>query len=113
MAETLSGNSEAGEILDRLYRQHWFTDRRGGAQVSYQYHALFREFLLARAAATLSAGELIDIKLVAAALLADNDQPELAIELLAEIGDWLRVLTAFDLIFVVLGAILFGPLTSE
>ena len=32
---------------------------------------------------------------------------------LGEIVDWLRVLTAFDLIFVVLGAILFGPLTSE
>ncbi|MET0341228.1 MAG: heme exporter protein CcmB [Polyangiales bacterium] len=32
---------------------------------------------------------------------------------LGEIVDWLRVLAAFDLIFVVLGAILFGPLTSE
>ena len=32
---------------------------------------------------------------------------------LGEIVDWLRVLCAFDLIFVVLGALLFGPLTSE
>jgi heme exporter protein B len=32
---------------------------------------------------------------------------------LAEVTDWLRVLCAFDLIFVVLGALLFGPLTSE
>jgi heme exporter protein B len=31
----------------------------------------------------------------------------------SEIYDWLRVLLAFDLIFVVLGALLFGPLTSE
>lgn len=30
-----------------------------------------------------------------------------------EILDWLRVLLAFDLIFLVLGALLFGPLTSE
>jgi len=32
---------------------------------------------------------------------------------LAEIGNWLRILGAFDLVFVVMGAVLFGPLTSE
>lgn len=32
---------------------------------------------------------------------------------LSEITDWLRLLTAFDLVFLVLGALLFGPLTSE
>lgn len=32
---------------------------------------------------------------------------------LTEVADWLRLLLAFDLIFVVLGALLFGPLTSE
>jgi heme exporter protein B len=32
---------------------------------------------------------------------------------LSEVYDWVRVLLAFDLIFLVLGALLFGPLTSE
>ncbi|HEY6882128.1 MAG TPA: heme exporter protein CcmB, partial [Polyangiales bacterium] len=32
---------------------------------------------------------------------------------LAEVFDWLRVLVAFDLLFLVGGALLFGPLTSE
>ena len=32
---------------------------------------------------------------------------------IGEIVDWLRVLCAFDLVFLVLGALLFGPLTSE
>jgi heme exporter protein B len=32
---------------------------------------------------------------------------------LAEVLDWLRLILAFDLIFLVLGALLFGPLTSE
>lgn len=32
---------------------------------------------------------------------------------LSEIGNWLRILGAFDLVFVVMGAVLFGPLTSE
>jgi hypothetical protein len=31
----------------------------------------------------------------------------------AELMDWVRVLAAFDLVLVTLGAILFGPLTSE
>jgi len=30
-----------------------------------------------------------------------------------EVADWLRVLIAFDLIFVTMGALLFGPLVSE
>ncbi len=32
---------------------------------------------------------------------------------LSEIGNWLRILGAFDLVFVVMGAVLFGPLNSE
>ena len=32
---------------------------------------------------------------------------------LTELMDWVRVLVAFDLVLVTLGAILFGPLTSE
>lgn len=32
---------------------------------------------------------------------------------LSDVADWLRILVAFDLIFVVVGALLFGPLTSE
>ena len=35
-------------MLDYLYRRHLFTDRRRiGAEPVYQFHALFREFLLA------------------------------------------------------------------
>jgi heme exporter protein B len=32
---------------------------------------------------------------------------------LADVQNWMRLLLAFDLIFVVVGALLFGPLTSE
>ena len=31
----------------------------------------------------------------------------------SELMDWVRVLVAFDLVLVTLGALLFGPLTSE
>ncbi|HTT36933.1 MAG TPA: hypothetical protein VMH32_04600 [Burkholderiales bacterium] len=49
MAEKLTGNSGAGKLLEWLYRRHLFTDRRVDGEPIYQYHALFREFLLARA----------------------------------------------------------------
>ena len=52
IAEQISGCAEAGRLLNDLYRRQLFTDRRAGAQVTYQYHDLFREFLLARAEET-------------------------------------------------------------
>jgi LuxR family maltose regulon positive regulatory protein len=48
MAQALTGNSNAGSLLEGLHRKHLFTDRRAGPVASYQYHALFREFLTAR-----------------------------------------------------------------
>ena len=47
-AEAISGNPEAPLVLDYVFRRHLFTDRRRiGDQPVYQFHALFREFLLA------------------------------------------------------------------
>ena len=48
-AVELTGNEEAPRVLDYLYRRHLFIDRRRGAQTTYHYHALFREFLLEQA----------------------------------------------------------------
>jgi LuxR family transcriptional regulator, maltose regulon positive regulatory protein len=46
-AEAMSGNPEAALVLDYVYRRHLFTDRkRSGSEPVYQFHALFREFLL-------------------------------------------------------------------
>jgi len=45
-AVALTGSEEARRLLEYLYRHHLFTERRRGGQLTYQYHALFREFLL-------------------------------------------------------------------
>lgn len=49
-ARELTGNERARELLDGLYRRHFFTQRRdsgtGADAPSYVYHDLFREFLL-------------------------------------------------------------------
>lgn len=91
MAQALSGNPDAAAILDDLYRRHWFTDRRAGAVTTYQYHALFREFLVARAVASLAPAELAEIRRQAAELLAGNDQVDAAVALLTQIGDWVSL----------------------
>ena len=49
MAVTLSGDARAGELLSDLARRSLFTDRRGGPPPTYALHALFGEFLRARA----------------------------------------------------------------
>ena len=47
-AEAITGDPEAPRVLDYLYRHHLFIDRRrNGPDFVYQFHALFREFLLA------------------------------------------------------------------
>ena len=57
-AVIVSGNPEAPLVLDYVYRRHLFTDRRRGeAEPIYQFHALFREFLLAEGRRRLTAEE--------------------------------------------------------
>jgi len=57
-AEAMSGNPDAPLVLDYVYRRHLFTDRRRiGSEPVYQFHGLFREFLLAEGRRQLSAEE--------------------------------------------------------
>ncbi len=55
MAEEITGDSAAGEILAKFHREHPFVSLKvGGADCIYQYHPLLREFLRARATETYS-----------------------------------------------------------
>lgn len=66
MAESITGNSRAGQILSDLNRGNYFTERRVGPELTYQYHALFREFLKNRADSRYSAAERSRLMLVRA-----------------------------------------------
>lgn len=57
LAEQVTGNPRAARLLNELYARHYFTYRRSEEEVSYVYHALFREFLLDRARGLWSAEE--------------------------------------------------------
>ena len=88
IAEMLTADRQADRILSYLHLNNYFTDRRFRAELVYQYHPLFREFLLAKARETYSQTELAHIKLMAAEFLEIEGQVQDAAELFIETEDW-------------------------
>src|SRR4029077_2248661 len=78
MAEALTGNSNTGEMLATLHKQNYFTNKQAGTPPTYEYHPLFRDFLLARATHTYSRQTQAQIRAAAAALLDDAGRIEAA-----------------------------------
>lgn len=88
MAQKLSEQNSAGKILEALNNMNYFTHKHHGAGDVYQFHDLFREFLLARAKAYFKEGELRSIYEKAAAILEQNNKLEGAVELFRKSGSW-------------------------
>jgi DNA-binding SARP family transcriptional activator len=88
MALTLTGHPRAGQILAALNRNNRFTERRLRQRLSYQFHPLFREFLLSRLKSQHAGEELADWRLKAAELLIEEADPDSAAELLQDAGAW-------------------------
>jgi ATP/maltotriose-dependent transcriptional regulator MalT/two-component SAPR family response regulator len=88
MAEALTGFESASRILSQLNRNHCFTERRFRSSPAYEYHPLFRDFLLSRAKETFSSEFLSDLRRRAAVFLEEADQTEAAIELMCDADDW-------------------------
>jgi LuxR family transcriptional regulator, maltose regulon positive regulatory protein len=87
VAEQLTGNTAAHDILDSLTRSNAFTLRRQ-ASATYYYHPLFRQLLRSRAAARLSDVEQQQLLTAAAGILAENQDSEMAINLFVEARRW-------------------------
>jgi DNA-binding SARP family transcriptional activator len=88
LAETLTGDTQAARTLADLHADNFFTDRRPGPESVYEYHPLFREFLMVRAAEALAPAALGAVRREAAALLERSGRLEAAAELLIQAGDW-------------------------
>ncbi|HEV8614864.1 MAG TPA: BTAD domain-containing putative transcriptional regulator [Methylomirabilota bacterium] len=88
MAEALTGRPAAGRVLAELSRQNYFTQRHDGPEPVYQYHPLFREFLLRRAQVSLVATRRSEILLHGAALLQAAGQVEDAVAVLRDAREW-------------------------
>jgi LuxR family maltose regulon positive regulatory protein len=87
-AIALTGNEDAPRLLEYLYRRHLFIDRRRGEQLSYQYHALFREYLCEEMQRRLPRDVRREALVRVARLLAERGQAADALELYSEAGDW-------------------------
>ncbi|KAF0219541.1 MAG: transcriptional [Geobacteraceae bacterium] len=88
MAERLTGLEQSERILSHLVRNHYFTQKHADSEPVYQYHPLFRDFLLSRFRDTYSETEISGLRRQAAVILADSGQFEDAAELLREAGEW-------------------------
>ena len=102
-AELVSGEPQASRLLEKLYRERLFTDRRmvvaadrdarPGNEIlvaTYQYHPLFRAFLLERGRLAWTAETRERWSLNAVSLLEVSGQVSDAIAILIEIAQWTR-----------------------
>lgn len=86
--EMLTGETGAGRVLEDLSRRNYFILKHPQAGPVYEFHPLFREFLLARAGESLKRGHRIRIQKQAAALIEGAGQVEDAADLLIQAEDW-------------------------
>lgn len=84
-AETMADDAGATALLESLYRKRVFVERRGDA---YQFHDLFRAYLLDEFERTHAPAEADRLRIAAAGLLADADDVESSFALAAKAQDW-------------------------
>jgi ATP/maltotriose-dependent transcriptional regulator MalT/DNA-binding SARP family transcriptional activator len=87
LAARLGADPGAPDLLESLYRRQLFTYRGDVAGGSYHFHALFRDFLRARAREVMGDIGYREAAATAARLLVDAGQVEEAFELACESRD--------------------------
>lgn len=89
-AAALTRQDDAAALLAELDRRNFFVARHAGSGQgdAWEYHPLFREFLLERGRRQLDADELARLRSEAAALLAAEGDAQASVALLREAGDW-------------------------
>jgi len=91
IAEQLTSNAEASAILQNMTQRNYFTYRSASTADAYEYHPLFREFLLSRLEVFFNARELRKIQVYAGDLLAELGWlPEAAI-LYRQAKEWRKI----------------------
>lgn len=88
----LTGTAHADRVLGELARSNYFTHKlapvHGAPPAVYQFHPLFREFLLRRAQETLAPAALASLRQKAATLLEADGETAEAVALLIAAQDW-------------------------
>jgi len=93
MADELCGSDLAGQLISNMSQNNIFTTHYIQPKPEYQYHPLFREFLLAQAQRLWSPEALHGVQQEAATLLEKHGMVEDAIILLRESENWPELVT--------------------
>lgn len=88
MADNMTDQGNAGRILAGLNRHHFFTEKHQTAEPSYQYHALFRDFLLTKMKESLNPEGLCRVQNRAAGILEEAGQVEDSASIYQEAQNW-------------------------
>jgi DNA-binding SARP family transcriptional activator len=88
MAERLTGSPRAGNALVQLHHQNYFTNRRSETEPVYEYHPLFRTFLMSQATRSYSKAQCANIRRRAAQIADEADMVDAAVSLLRDADDW-------------------------
>src|SRR4030042_4660552 len=88
MAEELTGNPKSHLILSSLYQKNYFIQKYDQHSEIYQYHPLFRKFLLTRSEKTFSPEQISHIQHTAALILKAHGQSEDALGLFHDAENW-------------------------
>lgn len=88
MADKITGQKRSGITLSYLNRHNYFTEKHPALDPVYQYHSLFRDFLLSRGEQVFSSREITRLRKCAASTLEEFGYAEEAAALYGEAGDW-------------------------
>ncbi len=92
MAQTVSGQTDAGERLAHLHHNNYFvTLKQAAPQPIYEYHPMMREFVISRANSLLPKERRHALQHAAAELLQAQGFLAEAVELARASGDWDRI----------------------
>lgn len=92
MAEKLTGCENANNILTQLSRNHYFTEKNIKTESTYQYHPMFREFLLTSFKQLIPENEKIKIQSEAVTILEKNGQLEAAVSMALSAKEWKKLI---------------------
>jgi len=87
-ARALAGEDQAARILAELAGRGYFVYALAGREATYQFHPLFRDFLLARLREERSPQELASLHRRAAGYAEASGDPEEALRLWRDAGAW-------------------------
>lgn len=87
IASFITGADKAEELLSELVRANYFINQRNGDPLIFQYHPLFREFLLKKAVQQIPAEALLTLKMNSACSLEQEGWWEAALHIYFDVED--------------------------